>query len=262
MASKETCYAIREVADITGIKPVTLRAWQRRYNLIQPERTDKGHRLYTQSDIEKIKCVQGWLAKGVSIGKVKSLIDSNTLLTEQTTSVQLDEVEHVLEALSLLDGSKTDRIISYVLKEYPLAVVETQFVLPVLSAIDFVKAGLRSLQLALFRTTLINRLMLMIQAESKKSLASKCLLINMDSVGNVFAWFYYANLVEQGIAVTFLDGVDEIAALFNDEIMMNFQHVHVFAEKSLSEKHLAVIREQREYRDTQIHVSPVIDLLI
>ena len=47
-------YAIREVAELTGVKPVTLRAWQRRYNLIKPQRTDKGHRLYSEQDINEI----------------------------------------------------------------------------------------------------------------------------------------------------------------------------------------------------------------
>ncbi|MCG6506952.1 MerR family transcriptional regulator, partial [Vibrio parahaemolyticus] len=50
MACEEKLYAIREVSEITGVKPVTLRAWQRRYNLVQPQRTAKGHRLYTDHD--------------------------------------------------------------------------------------------------------------------------------------------------------------------------------------------------------------------
>ena len=45
-SQEEKLYAIRDVSDLTGVKPVTLRAWQRRYNLIQPQRTEKGHRLY------------------------------------------------------------------------------------------------------------------------------------------------------------------------------------------------------------------------
>ena len=37
---------IREVARITGVNAVTLRAWERRYGLIVPHRTAKGHRLF------------------------------------------------------------------------------------------------------------------------------------------------------------------------------------------------------------------------
>lgn len=74
MAS-ETNYPIREVARLTGINPVTLRAWQRRYGLIKPARTEKGHRLYSEDDIALIRQILHWLEQGVSIGQVKGLLD-------------------------------------------------------------------------------------------------------------------------------------------------------------------------------------------
>ncbi|MGF1751558.1 MULTISPECIES: MerR family transcriptional regulator [Vibrio] len=255
-------YAIRDVAQMTGVKPVTLRAWQRRYNLVQPERTEKGHRLYTEKDVETIKRVQGWLAKGVSIGKVKALLASNTLPTEHEPSQRLDEVEQLLQALSLLDGDEVGKILRFVLKEYPLDIVETQCVIPVLMAIDFVKMGQRSLQYALFRTLLIHQLLLMIQAESKKGGKHQYLLVNLDTVGNLFAWLFYARLVEKEGRVIFLDGVDDIGALFNEEVIAAYHGVHLFAEKSLSEKHLSVIREQRANHSVPVYVSPVIEHLI
>ncbi|HWT28549.1 MAG TPA: MerR family DNA-binding transcriptional regulator, partial [Methylophilaceae bacterium] len=38
-------FPIRTVAALTGINPITLRTWERRYGLIAPIRTPKGHRL-------------------------------------------------------------------------------------------------------------------------------------------------------------------------------------------------------------------------
>lgn len=61
---------------MTGVNPVTLRAWQRRYGLIKPARTDSGHRLYSDEDIQKIQQILGWLERGVSIGQVKSLLEN------------------------------------------------------------------------------------------------------------------------------------------------------------------------------------------
>ena len=49
---QEELFPIREVSRLTGVNPVTLRAWERRYGLIQPTRTDSGHRLYSQADID------------------------------------------------------------------------------------------------------------------------------------------------------------------------------------------------------------------
>ncbi|MBX4365223.1 MerR family DNA-binding transcriptional regulator, partial [Mycobacterium tuberculosis] len=40
-------YSIGEFARLCGINATTLRAWQRRYGLLKPLRTDGGHRLYS-----------------------------------------------------------------------------------------------------------------------------------------------------------------------------------------------------------------------
>lgn len=68
-------YPIRDVARLTGINPVTLRAWQRRYGLLKPARTEKGHRLYCENDITLIRHILHWLEQGVSIGQVKGLLE-------------------------------------------------------------------------------------------------------------------------------------------------------------------------------------------
>ncbi|MFD1008310.1 MerR family transcriptional regulator [Oceanisphaera ostreae] len=69
-------YPIRDVARLTGINPVTLRAWQRRYGLLKPARTEKGHRLYSEQDVSTIRHILHWLEQGVSIGQVKGLLDT------------------------------------------------------------------------------------------------------------------------------------------------------------------------------------------
>ncbi|WP_268810321.1 MerR family transcriptional regulator, partial [Vibrio parahaemolyticus] len=150
-SSEEKLYAIRDVAEITGVKPVTLRAWQRRYNLIQPQRTEKGHRLYRQQDLDTIREIQGWLSKGIAIGKVKGLLgQSDVEISAENHS--LEEVETVLSALSQLNRGKTESVLSSVLKEYPLNLVVDQFINPVFEALDLVKGSLRSLQMGLFQT--------------------------------------------------------------------------------------------------------------
>ena len=42
----EALLAIGELARRTGVNPVTLRAWERRYGLLKPQRTANLHRLY------------------------------------------------------------------------------------------------------------------------------------------------------------------------------------------------------------------------
>ena len=108
-------YAIREVSEMTGIKPVTLRAWQRRYGLIQPQRTETGHRLYNEENLERIREIQSWLAKGVSIGKVKALLDSDITEAFSQDNPELEETEAVLVALASLNKGKAEALIRNVL---------------------------------------------------------------------------------------------------------------------------------------------------
>ncbi|MEL7400054.1 MAG: MerR family transcriptional regulator, partial [Pseudomonadota bacterium] len=64
-------YPIREFARITGVNPVTLRAWERRYGIVQPQRTEKGHRFYSEADIQRVNNILYWLEQGYPVRQVK-----------------------------------------------------------------------------------------------------------------------------------------------------------------------------------------------
>ena len=67
-------YSIGEFARLCGITATTLRAWQRRYGLLKPQRTDGGHRLYSEEDVQQALKILDWVKKGVPIGQVKPLL--------------------------------------------------------------------------------------------------------------------------------------------------------------------------------------------
>ena len=58
---------IRELSARTQINTVTLRAWERRYGLLTPQRTAKGHRLYSEKDVAKVERILDIVARGVPI---------------------------------------------------------------------------------------------------------------------------------------------------------------------------------------------------
>lgn len=74
-------YPIRTVCGLTGVNPITLRAWERRYGLIQPVRTESGHRLYRQADIDLIHRVLAQLDRGIPISQVSASLAAPTLAT-------------------------------------------------------------------------------------------------------------------------------------------------------------------------------------
>jgi DNA-binding transcriptional MerR regulator len=65
-------YPIGAVAKLTGLSIDTLRAWERRYRAVVPERSDRG-RAYTQTHIEKLILLRELVERGHAIGQVAAL---------------------------------------------------------------------------------------------------------------------------------------------------------------------------------------------
>jgi MerR family transcriptional regulator, light-induced transcriptional regulator len=62
-------YNLKAVVHETGLKPDTIRAWERRYGLPEPKRTESGHRLYSQNDITMLKWLIARQNEGMSISR-------------------------------------------------------------------------------------------------------------------------------------------------------------------------------------------------
>lgn len=75
-ASNEPTFNLKLVIRETGLKPDTLRAWERRYGLPDPQRTEGGHRLYSRRDIEMLKWLMARQDEGVSISRAVNLWQS------------------------------------------------------------------------------------------------------------------------------------------------------------------------------------------
>lgn len=130
-------YPMRTVANLTGINPVTLRAWERRYGLIQPQRTPKGHRLYATQDIDRIHKVLELLKQGFAISQVGKILDSHgdisTAPSARTrTDIWTDFQQKMLTAIDVFDEALLDQIYNNVLSLYPDDLVNTCLSTPVL----------------------------------------------------------------------------------------------------------------------------------
>ncbi|OQK16027.1 MerR family transcriptional regulator [Methyloprofundus sedimenti] len=63
-------YTIKTVATMTGINTETLRAWERRYAAVIPERDGQGRRRYSQEDVERLILLANATRQGFTIGKI------------------------------------------------------------------------------------------------------------------------------------------------------------------------------------------------
>ena len=71
-------FPIRAVARMTGLSVDTLRAWERRYQAVVPDRGDRG-RVYTDRDVERLKLLAGLVANGHAIGSIAAKSDTALL---------------------------------------------------------------------------------------------------------------------------------------------------------------------------------------
>jgi DNA-binding transcriptional MerR regulator len=67
-------YNAKAVTMQTGVTPATLRAWERRYGILLPDRTSGGHRLYSTRDIAAIKWLKQQIEQGLSISHASALL--------------------------------------------------------------------------------------------------------------------------------------------------------------------------------------------
>jgi DNA-binding transcriptional MerR regulator len=128
---------IRTVSLVTGVNAVTLRAWERRYNLITPKRTPKGHRLYTQKDVARINQVVELLNQGIAVSHVKPLLDH--IPGEVLASATRDEgdtwmtrQEKMLDAIERFDEPALDGTYNDALSLYPVDIVNQRLTTPLL----------------------------------------------------------------------------------------------------------------------------------
>ncbi len=76
MASNVPTYNLKAVIHETGLTPATLRAWERRYGILKPQRSPGGHRLYTHEEIEMLRWLVARQAEGLSISHAFELWSS------------------------------------------------------------------------------------------------------------------------------------------------------------------------------------------
>ncbi|RCL22414.1 helix-turn-helix-type transcriptional regulator [Pseudomonas sp. AFG_SD02_1510_Pfu_092] len=130
---QQDLFPIREVSRLTGVNAVTLRAWERRHGLIQPTRTDSGHRLYSQADIDDIRRILGWLERGVAVSKVGSILARDHALAGQA-GIAADAwgrwQQQVRQALQRFDLGSLDRLFDEVFAASTLDQVFNEVFLP------------------------------------------------------------------------------------------------------------------------------------
>lgn len=82
-------FSIKDLENFSGIKAHTIRIWEKRYRILEPDRTDSNIRTYNETELKKIMNVAYLNRNGIKISRIAKLDEDE--LTQQVVSVSSRE---------------------------------------------------------------------------------------------------------------------------------------------------------------------------
>ncbi|HKJ77727.1 MAG TPA: MerR family transcriptional regulator [Gammaproteobacteria bacterium] len=124
---------IRRLAELSGVSATTLRAWERRYGLLRPARTAKGHRLYNADDVALVRRVVDLLEAGWSVRDAAARIrEGGPPPATAPQEVWPGYRDRLLGAVARFDPQRLDAVYNEALSLYPVDRVTEDLVRPAL----------------------------------------------------------------------------------------------------------------------------------
>lgn len=109
-------YSIKDLEKLTGIKAHTIRIWEKRYGIVNPQRTDSNIRAYSNCDLKRLLNISILNKHGFKISSLATL--STEVLNEKVMSLMADhhvyenQIESLVMAMIDFNETKFDKTLS------------------------------------------------------------------------------------------------------------------------------------------------------
>lgn len=132
-------YSIKELEKLSGIKAHTIRIWEKRHNIIEPQRTSTNIRFYTDVDLKRIINVSLLNSHGYKISKIADMTAEDVNRKVQEISEQKNDalipIDQLLIAMVDLNEEQFERIVTKYTEKFGLDRAITEVVYPFLDKI-------------------------------------------------------------------------------------------------------------------------------
>ncbi|MBE9462512.1 MerR family transcriptional regulator [Dyadobacter subterraneus] len=133
-------YSIKDLERISNQKAHTIRIWEQRYGLLEPERTETNIRFYDDIQLKKLLNVCTLMSKGMKISHISKLsklemaIEIDKIITESFQNEKHVEViiNQALISLSTYDQPLFDELFSNAVTRFGMAKTYTKIIYPLL----------------------------------------------------------------------------------------------------------------------------------
>lgn len=113
-------HRIQSAAKQAGVSPQLLRAWERRYGLVEPKRTNSRYRVYSDDDVEILKGAKTLVDDGIRIAEIARLPRDQIRQAAMRLSKGAPDagslpsqalLESAIDAIAALDGEKVEKLL-------------------------------------------------------------------------------------------------------------------------------------------------------
>jgi len=133
MTSTRAQLRIGELGRRVGVSPELLRAWERRYGLMEPERSAGGFRLYSDADAARVQRMQKYLSQGLSAAEAaRAAIEEAPAPENIATRSLADSAADLQRALERYDEQAANSIVDSALSNLSTETALGEVVMPVL----------------------------------------------------------------------------------------------------------------------------------
>jgi len=211
-------YSIKDLENFSGIKAHTIRIWEKRYSILEPDRTDSNIRTYSEDELKKILNVAYLNRNGLKISKIAVLDEDELTGRVMEVSSRNDESDNQFQPGKLLMAAlkfsedQFRQALNPFVSQYGIENAYINYFHPLLSkaAILWQTGSLSRAQEQFIRNTIMQTLI--IEGNSIKSLngsaAGPVAMVNTSDnfSDNNFLFYKYA-LRKRGYEVIFTGGI-------------------------------------------------------
>ena len=211
-------FSIRDLENFSGIKAHTIRIWEKRYRILEPDRTDSNIRTYNESELKKILNVAYLNRNGLKISKIAKLNEDELTQKVMTVSSKQNDADQdfqpgkiLMSAIRFDENQFIDSLMPFI-ERHGVEDAYTRFLYPLLlkSRILWQTGSLSRAQDQFIRNTI--RLIIITEDSKLKPFAGKpkaaVAMINTSDnlTDNNFLFYKYA-LKKRGFDVIFTGGI-------------------------------------------------------
>jgi MerR family transcriptional regulator, light-induced transcriptional regulator len=243
-------FSIKDLENFSGIKAHTIRIWEKRYKILEPDRTDSNIRTYSETELKKILNVAYLNRNGLKISRIAKLNEDELTQQVMTVSSKHDNPDQdfqpgkiLMSALRFNEELFREALVPFI-KYQGIEEAYSRYLFPLLekARILWQTGSLSRAQEQFIRNTIKQMIIVedgLLKAATGKAKASIAMINTSDNLTDNNFLFYKYVLKKRGFDVIFTGGILPSSEVIEIHKIKPFEYLVVnssafdFAEKKI-----------------------------